>query len=113
MKTIVLTTDPNPNLNCSQINIDFNSFDPHTGPSFWVTFYNPNGLIIDRKVNSLSLDEWQNWSAEADEIADYKYIADKVTENLGITYNEMISPAAPVPPPEPPPEPPAPEPTAP
>ncbi len=109
MKTIVLTTDPNPNLNCSQINIDFNAFDPHTGPSFWVTFYNPNGLIIDRKVNSLSLDEWQNWSAEADEIADYKYIADKVTENLGITYNEMISPAAPVPPPEPP----APEPTAP
>jgi len=105
MKTIVLTTDPTPNLNCTQVNIDFNNFDPHTGPAFWVTFYNSNNNIIDRKIQALSLEEWQNWSAEEDEIADYLYVADKVTENLGITYNEMVSPSAPAP------VPPAPEPT--
>lgn len=106
MKTIVLTTDPTPDLNCSTLNIDFNNFDPHTGPAFWVTFYNSGNTIIDRKIQALSLEEWQNWSAEEDEITDYLYVADKVTENLGVTYKEMISPTAPAP------VPPAPEPVS-
>lgn len=98
MKTIVLTANPTPNMNLAKINIDHNIFDPHCGPSFWVTFYNPNGNIIDRITHSMTFDQWQDWTSENSEIADYKYIADSITEDLGIPYIEMISPPPPVPP---------------
>ncbi len=73
MKTIVLTANPTPNMNLAKINIDHNNFDPHCGPSFWVTFYNPAGNIIDRVVHSMTFDQWQDWTSESSEIADYKY----------------------------------------
>jgi len=38
MKTIVLSANPTPNMNLAKINIDNAGFDPHCGPSFWVTF---------------------------------------------------------------------------
>jgi hypothetical protein len=105
MKTIILSTTPTPDLNVSKLHIDFNSFDPHCGPSFWITYYNANGKIIDREIQQLSFDAWQNWTSENDEISDYKYIADKVTEELGITYTSMDSPVAPTPEPTPTPTP--------
>lgn len=98
MKTIVLTANPTPNMNLAKINIDHNNFDPHCGPSFWVTFYNPAGNIIDRITHSMTFDQWQDWTSESTEIADYKYIADSITEDLGIPYIEMVSPPPPVPP---------------
>jgi hypothetical protein len=98
MKTIVLSANPTPNMNLAKINIDHNNFDPHCGPSFWVTFYNPNGNIIDRITHSMSFDQWQDWTAESSEIADYKYIADSITEDLGIPYTSMDYPLPPVPP---------------
>lgn len=98
MKTIVLTANPTPNMNLAKINIDHNNFDPHCGPSFWVTFYNPAGNIIDRVTHSMTFDQWQDWTSESSEIADYKYIADSITEDLGIPYIEMIYPLPPVPP---------------
>jgi hypothetical protein len=98
MKTIVLSANPTPNMNLAKINIDHNNFDPHCGPSFWVTFYNPAGNIIDRVVHSMTFDQWQDWTSESSEITDYKYIADSITEDLGLTYIDMISPPPPVPP---------------
>ena len=98
MKTIVLSANPTPNMNLAKINIDNAGFDPHCGPSFWVTFYNPTGNIIDRITHSMSFDQWQDWTAESSEIADYKYIADSITEDLGITYTSMDYPLPPVPP---------------
>ena len=98
MKTIVLSANPTPNMNLAKINIDNAGFDPHCGPSFWVTFYNPTGNIIDRITHSMSFDQWQDWTAESSEIADYKYIADSITEDLGIPYTSMDYPLPPVPP---------------
>lgn len=98
MKTIVLSANPTPNMNLAKINIDNAGFDPHCGPSFWVTFYNPTGNIIDRITHSMSFDQWQDWTSESSEIADYKYIADSITEDLGITYISMDEPKPPVPP---------------
>lgn len=98
MKTIVLSANPTPNMNLAKINIDNNSFDPHCGPSFWVTFYNPTGNIIDRITHSMTFDQWQDWTSESSEIADYKYIADSITEDLGIPYISMDYPLPPVPP---------------
>lgn len=98
MKTIVLTANPTPNMNLAKINIDHCNFDPHCGPSFWVTFYNPTGNIIDRITHSMSFDQWQDWTSESSEIADYKYIADSITEDLGIPYISMDEPKPPVPP---------------
>ena len=98
MKTIVLTANPTPNMNLAKINIDNAGFDPHCGPSFWVTFYNPSGNIIDRITHSMSFDQWQDWTAESSEIADYKYIADSITTDLKIPYISMDEPKPPVPP---------------
>ena len=98
MKTIVLSANPTPNMNLAKINIDSAGFDPHCGPSFWVTFYNPTGNIIDRVTHSMTFDQWQDWTSESSEIADYKYIADSITEDLGITYTTMDYPLPPVPP---------------
>ena len=98
MKTIVLSANPTPNMNLAKINIDNAGFDPHCGPSFWVTFYNPTGNIIDRVTHSMTFDQWQDWTSESSEIADYKYIADSITEDLGITYISMDYPLPPVPP---------------
>lgn len=98
MKTIVLTANPTPNMNLAKINIDNAGFDPHCGPSFWVTFYNPSGNIIDRITHSMTFDQWQDWTSESSEIADYKYIADSITEDLGIPYISMDEPKPPVPP---------------
>lgn len=98
MKTIVLSANPTPNMNLAKINIDNAGFDPHCGPSFWVTFYNPAGNIIDRITHSMTFDQWQDWTSESSEIADYKYIADSITEDLGITYTSMDYPLPPVPP---------------
>lgn len=98
MKTIVLSANPTPNMNLAKINIDNAGFDPHCGPSFWVTFYNPNNNIIDRITHSMTFDQWQDWTSESTEIADYKYIADSITEDLGITYTSMDYPLPPVPP---------------
>jgi len=98
MKTIVLSANPTPNMNLAKINIDNAGFDPHCGPSFWVTFYNPTGNIIDRITHSMTFDQWQDWTSESSEIADYKYIADSITEDLGITYTSMDYPLPPVPP---------------
>lgn len=98
MKTIVLSANPTPNMNLAKINIDNAGFDPHCGPSFWVTFYNPNNNIIDRITHSMTFDQWQDWTSESTEIADYKYIADSITEDLGITYTNMDYPLPPVPP---------------
>lgn len=98
MKTIVLSANPTPNMNLAKINIDNAGFDPHCGPSFWVTFYNPTGNIIDRITHSMTFDQWQDWTSESSEIADYKYIADSITEDLGITYISMDEPKPPVPP---------------
>jgi hypothetical protein len=96
MKTIVLSANPTPNMNLAKINIDNASFDPHCGPSFWVTFYNPTGNIIDRVTHSMTFDQWQDWTSESSEIADYKYIADSITEDLGVTYTTMDYPLPPV-----------------
>jgi len=96
MKTIVLSANPTPNMNLAKINIDHCNFDPHCGPSFWVTFYNPSGNIIDRITHSMTFDQWQDWTSESTEIADYKYIADSITEDLGITYTSMDYPLPPV-----------------
>jgi len=98
MKTIVLTANPTPNMNLARINIDHCNFDPHCGPSFWVTFYNPSGNIIDRITHSMTFDQWQDWTSESSEIADYKYIADSITEDIGITYVSMDEPKPPTPP---------------
>ena len=98
MKTIVLSASATPNMNLAKINIDNAGFDPHCGPSFWVTFYNPTGNIIDRVTHSMTFDQWQDWTSESSEIADYKYIADSITEDLGITYISMDYPLPPVPP---------------
>ena len=98
MKTIVLSANPTPNMNLAKINIDNAGFDPHCGPSFWVTFYNPTGNIIDRITHNMTFDQWQDWTSESSEIADYKYIADSITEDLGITYTSMDYPLPPVPP---------------
>lgn len=98
MKTIVLTANPTPNMNLARINIDHCNFDPHCGPSFWVTFYNPSGNIIDRITHSMTFDQWQDWTSESSEIADYKYIADSITEDIGITYISMDEPKPPTPP---------------
>ena len=98
MKTIVLTANPTPNMNLAKINIDHCNFDPHCGPSFWVTFYNPSGNIIDRITHSMTFDQWQDWTSESSEIADYKYIADSITEDIGIPYISMDEPKPPVPP---------------
>jgi hypothetical protein len=98
MKTIVLSANPTPNMNLAKINIDNAGFDPHCGPSFWVTFYNPTGNIIDRITHSMTFDQWQDWTSESSEIADYKYIADSITEDLGIPYTSMDYPLPPVPP---------------
>ena len=98
MKTIVLSANPTPNMNLAKINIDNAGFDPHCGPSFWVTFYNPTNNIIDRITHSMTFDQWQDWTSESTEIADYKYIADSITEDLGITYTSMDYPLPPVPP---------------
>jgi hypothetical protein len=98
MKTIVLSANPTPNMNLAKINIDNAGFDPHCGPSFWVTFYNPTNNIIDRITHSMTFDQWQDWTSESSEIADYKYIADSITEDLGITYTSMDYPLPPVPP---------------
>lgn len=97
MKTISLNVTPTANLNSTVVNIDLHSFDPHVGPSFWLTFYNSSGYVIDRKVQTLPLEDWQNWGAEDDELADYVYLANKVTEAAGISYDEMTSPSAPAP----------------
>jgi len=96
MKTIVLSANPTPNMNLAKINIDNAGFDPHCGPSFWVTFYNPTGNIIDRITHNMTFDQWQDWTSESSEIADYKYIADSITEDLGITYTSMDYPLPPV-----------------
>jgi len=96
MKTIVLSANPTPNMNLAKINIDNAGFDPHCGPSFWVTFYNPTNNIIDRITHSMTFDQWQDWTSESSEIADYKYIADSITEDLGITYTSMDYPLPPV-----------------
>jgi hypothetical protein len=85
-------------MNLAKINIDNAGFDPHCGPSFWVTFYNPTNNIIDRITHSMTFDQWQDWTSESTEIADYKYIADSITEDLGITYTSMDYPLPPVPP---------------
>jgi len=98
MKTIVLSANPTPNMNLAKINIDHCNFDPHCGPSFWVTFYNPSGNIIDRITHSMTFDQWQDWTSESTEIADYKYIADSITEDLSITYISMDEPKPPAPP---------------
>jgi len=98
MKTIVLTANPTPNMNLAKINIDHCNFDPHCGPSFWVTFYNPSGNIIDRITHSMTFDQWQDWTSESSEIADYKYIADSITEDIGVPYISMDEPKPPVPP---------------
>lgn len=98
MKTIVLSASATPNMNLAKINIDNAGFDPHCGPSFWVTFYNPANNIIDRVTHSMTFDQWQDWTSESSEIADYKYIADSITEDLGITYTTMDYPLPPVPP---------------
>jgi hypothetical protein len=95
MKTIVLSANPTPNMNLAKINIDNAGFDPHCGPSFWVTFYNPTGNIIDRVTHSMTFDQWQDWTSESSEIADYKYIADSITEDLGIPYTSMDYPLPP------------------
>ena len=100
MKTIVLTTDPTPNLNMTSVHIDSSSFDPHIGPTFWITFYNPSGIVIDRKTQNLSIEDWQNWGSEEDEISDYLYLAAKVSEAAGFSFNEMTSPCAPAPVPD-------------
>jgi hypothetical protein len=96
MKTIVLSANPTPNMNLAKINIDNAGFDPHCGPSFWVTFYNPTGNIIDRVTHSMTFDQWQDWTSESSEIADYKYIADSITEDLGIPYTSMDYPLPPI-----------------
>lgn len=98
MKTIVLSANPTPNMNLAKINIDNAGFDPHCGPSFWVTFYNPSGNIIDRITRSMTFDQWQDWTSESSEIADYKYIADSITEDIGVPYISMDEPKPPVPP---------------
>ena len=96
MKTIVLSANPTPNMNLAKINIDSADFDPHRGPGFWVTFYNPNGNIIDRVSHKMAFDQWQDWTSESSEIEDYKYIADCVTEDIGVTYISMDYPLPPV-----------------
>lgn len=98
MKTIVLSANPTPNMNLAKINIDSADFDPHCGPGFWVTFYNPSGNIIDRITHKMTFDQWQDWTSESSEISDYKYIADCITEDLGIPYISMDEPKPPVPP---------------
>ena len=98
MKTIVLTATPTPNMNLAKITIESNDFDPHLGPNFSISFINPSGLVIDRSYKRMSFDQWQDWSAESSEISDYKYIADCITEDIGVPYLEMIEPKPPVPP---------------
>ena len=96
MKTIVLSASPTPNMNLAKINIDSADFDPHCGPNFWVTFYNPTGNIIDRITHKMSFDQWQDWTSESSEIADYKYIADSITQDIGVVYTSMDYPLPPV-----------------
>jgi hypothetical protein len=98
MKTIVLTATPTPNMNLAKITIESNDFDPHLGPNFSISFVNPSGLVIDRTYKRMSFDQWQDWSSESSEIADYKYIADCITTDIGVPYIEMIEPKPPVPP---------------
>ena len=62
MKTIVLSANPTPNMNLAKINIDSADFDPHCGPGFWVTFYNPTNNIIDRVTHKMTFDQWQDWT---------------------------------------------------
>ena len=85
MKTIVLSANATPDMNLAKINIDNAGFDPHCGPSFWVTFYNPANNIIDRVTHSMTFDQWQDWTSESSEIADYKYI--DIITTLNIDYN--------------------------
>jgi hypothetical protein len=96
MKTIVLTANPTPNMNLAKITIDSNDFDPHLGPNFSICFLNPSGFTIDRLYRRMGFDQWQDWSAESSEMADYKYIADSITEDIGVPYVEMIEPKPPV-----------------
>jgi hypothetical protein len=98
MKTIVLTATPTPNMNLAKITIESNDFDPHLGPNFSISFVNPSGLVIDRTYKRMSFDQWQDWSSESSEIADYKYIADCITTDIGVPYIEMIEPKPPIPP---------------
>jgi hypothetical protein len=98
MKTIELTATPTPNMNLAKITSESNDFDPHLGPNFSISFVNPSGLVIDRTYKRMGFDQWQDWSSESSEIADYKYIADCITTDIGVPYIEMIEPKPPIPP---------------
>ena len=91
MNTIFIPVYPQPSgRNVTQLDVDFNEFDPHQGVRFSVVLKNPEGLTLDRTYTNLAGEDWQDWPPEQTAAADYNYVKKIVLRNLG--YTEAISP---------------------
>ena len=91
MNTIFIPVYPQPSgRNVTQLDVDFNAFDPHQGVRFSVVLKNPEGLTLDKTYTNLAGEDWQDWPPEQTSTADYNYVKNVVLRNLG--YTEAISP---------------------
>lgn len=85
MQTLTVNTQPTPDCNVTQLNIDLQDFDAHLGVSFICTFFNPNNQIIDRKSVTMGGTAWQDWGPSDNPQADYDYVINYCLAQLGLT----------------------------
>ena len=85
MTTLTVATQPTPDLNIAQLNIDLQDFDAHTGVSFICTLLNPTNGIIDRRNVTMGGTAWQDWGPTNDPQADYNYVINYCLNQLGIS----------------------------
>ena len=84
MTTLTVSTQPTQDLNVSQLNIDLQDFDAHSGVSFLCTFLNSNNDIIDRENVTMGGIAWQDWGPTNDSQGDYDYVINYCLAQLGL-----------------------------
>jgi len=87
INAIVKSTETNAKI----ISIGLNDFDPHTGPIWDVRIIGYDNVIMDRKLVSMGLETYQNWTKTTDVKVDYEYVAkDIVTKIPTVDFVKII-----------------------
>lgn len=84
MGKMVFEITPTPSLQAVRMELRPSGFNPHTGPSYVVTFYGRNGSPVATEPWKMKKEDWQAWPAYDTPQDDEDYVLSRAVFDLAL-----------------------------
>lgn len=79
---ITLPIHPQPDLKACKVEFRPSGFDPHTGPSYVVSFYGKTGIVVAREHWTMKKEDWQEWGRFDTEEEDEDFLLSRIVYDM-------------------------------